>query len=628
MNIMQNLFLKINASEIKSTVKKAALRFPWTVFVTAALSVFLILMIEQVKSINLMFKNPELFAVCLALTLSLSIGLKLFKESLALTFKAPIDLDVGFLSVLNILGLYYYLLDQSEMIISFKVVILAFIYHLFVSLAPFLTEKENDNNRFWNYNYNILFRFSDSIRYATIIFLGFSVFIGLVSFLFGYFDIKSFGYLLVFCFVIFQTIYFMADIPVSTNQYKQPVSLDNLFRLTKFVLIPFSALYILLLYIYLFKILLFPTKEYISIGWLVSLISIVGIITLLLIYPFKESNKNVWIKYFWKGFFISIIPLLGMLFFDIIPNVISYGFTENRYIILLSGFVLFVFCIHFLFAKKENLKWIPLGLLLASLVTLIGPLSAFNVSVISQLRRAEKILKVNSVSTEENLKSLSFNDALQLQAVISFLEFRYPENLNNFLVKNFKDIITENKSTLDPSSGFLKTSVLNLLAVPIGKEQIYLANLNGSGVKYFKLRSNLESDFIKLNGSFKIIGLTLNNYMTQNLMLSDKENLTVSMIDGVDLKFYHDKADQYHIVDFNNLKMTMANASASDLKNGTYILQLPEKEKVISFSFNNVTYQFVIGHIDFRFEPSLGAEGKYFIQQIHGLLYEPISSKN
>jgi hypothetical protein len=78
-------------------------------------------------------------------------------------------------------------------------------------------------------------------------------------------------------------------------------------------------------------------------------------------------------------------------------RVMEYGVTENRYFIILLSLWLFIVALYFLFSRRKNIKFVPLSLFLAVLLSGFGPWNAFQVSSLSQHNRLEKIFQENKI---------------------------------------------------------------------------------------------------------------------------------------------------------------------------------------------------------------------------------------
>ena len=96
---------------------------------------------------------------------------------------------------------------------------------------------------------------------------------------------------------------------------------------------------------------------------------------------------------FSKWFYFLLVPLLGLLFWAILYRVNLYGFTHERYYVLLLSIWLTVVVAYFIINKQPKIKFIPISMCLFGLLSIAGPQSADSISKNSQLSRFEEYMK-------------------------------------------------------------------------------------------------------------------------------------------------------------------------------------------------------------------------------------------
>lgn len=94
---------------------------------------------------------------------------------------------------------------------------------------------------------------------------------------------------------------------------------------------------------------------------------------------------------------IILLILSGMMFYSIGIRISYYGITEGRYMVVMGGVFIVISMIYYLFFNKKTYITIPTTLLILTLISSVGPVSAYNISKIDQKNRLEKML------IEENL---------------------------------------------------------------------------------------------------------------------------------------------------------------------------------------------------------------------------------
>ena len=70
------------------------------------------------------------------------------------------------------------------------------------------------------------------------------------------------------------------------------------------------------------------------IGYLVSSVAALGILSLLLVHPIKERKENGWIRTYGRWFYLALVPSIVMLLLAIWQRIAQYGITEKRYFLI------------------------------------------------------------------------------------------------------------------------------------------------------------------------------------------------------------------------------------------------------------------------------------------------------
>jgi hypothetical protein len=162
------------------------------------------------------------------------------------------------------------------------------------------------------------------------------------------------------------------------------------------------------------------------VGWvsyLVLIFAVFGILSFLLIHPIAKETGNLWMRSFSRWFYFLLVPLLGLLFWAILYRVNLYGFTHERYYVLLLSVWLSVVVTYFIIQKQPKIKFIPISMCLFGLLSIAGPQSADSISKQSQLSRFERYMSI--VEKEK----LTFKQEQDLSSIVSFLEKNYGVNV-------------------------------------------------------------------------------------------------------------------------------------------------------------------------------------------------------
>src|SRR5690606_39092070 len=103
---------------------------------------------------------------------------------------------------------------------------------------------------------------------------------------------------------------------------------------TQYVLIPLMTIYLGILLVYETKILLEWEMPKGIVATLILGYAVFGILSLLLVWPIKGDDGNRWVQLFARFFYLMMIPLIILLVLAVYTRVSSYGFTEERYILV------------------------------------------------------------------------------------------------------------------------------------------------------------------------------------------------------------------------------------------------------------------------------------------------------
>ncbi|KAA3636574.1 MAG: DUF4153 domain-containing protein [Bacteroidetes bacterium] len=296
--------------------------------------------------------------------------------------------------------------------------------HLMVAFAPWIGGKKEG---FWQYNKQLFLQILVAVIYSGVLFAGLAIAILAVDQLFNA-DIEEETYMRLFFFIggVFNTIFFLSGVPRDYQVLETDESYPKGLKIfTQYVLLPLVFIYLVILYAYMAKILI--QAEW-PVGWvsiLVLCFSIAGIFSFLLIYPLRNKQEERWISVFNRWFYIALIPLTVMLFVAIFKRLQQYGFTEERYFVLLLAFWLTGIIAYFLLSKKDDIRVIPVSLFVLSLAAVF---TAFPIARMSQLNRFEDMLEKYDLLEDGKIKlgdkEPDFAMEKDLSSIFDFLDDR------------------------------------------------------------------------------------------------------------------------------------------------------------------------------------------------------------
>lgn len=405
----------------------AILRFPLTMLAALLAVVALLIMIENDGSelLSKMWMMAQL-------GIPLFIGLSTLAESKSWPWRGL----GGLIQIAGVVALVFYgwslpnlNAPDFETVHVIRYSIFLLVVHLFVSFAPYLNQYAIAH--FWEFNKQLFANFIIGMAYAVILWAGLSLAILAVDQLFQLqLNGKIYLQLFVVLIGIFNTTFFLYHFPVEYEYTDLDTSYTQVFKtLCKFILIPIVTLYFVILYAYSAKILI---SWALPVGWVASLVigfSIAGILTYLLNYRLPAYDNSPIAYNYRRWFWWVMLPMIAMLFVAISRRIMDYGITEERYFVAYIGFWLSLTGCYFVFSKTDNIKFVPISLAVFGLTAVLGPSSAFNVSVQSQKGMLEQLLvengRLEAGKIAQGKTLLPEKDGKKIISVLNFLEKRH-----------------------------------------------------------------------------------------------------------------------------------------------------------------------------------------------------------
>lgn len=159
------------------------------------------------------------------------------------------------------------------------------------------------------------------------------------------------------------------------------------------IIAPLFLIYGSILLLYIIKVVVLKA---IPNNIITNLILWYGLLSVVVLFVSK-TVQDKFIKIYDKVQPVILLILSGMMFYSIGIRISYYGITEGRYMVVMGGIFIVISMIYYLFFNKKTYITIPTTLLILTLISSVGPVSAYNISKIDQKNRLEKML------IEENL---------------------------------------------------------------------------------------------------------------------------------------------------------------------------------------------------------------------------------
>jgi uncharacterized protein DUF4153 len=398
--------------------RATANRFPMAILAGLGAMVVTLVMIDNSKE----DWHPRLIATCI-------LGLALFTASVTTAERRGIPARRRWVADLAIAGLLALLyrgsLGWSEQHAFLRFAQLLIAGHLLAAIAPYLGAPSRQG--FWQYNRFLLLRFLVATFYAGVLFVGLAVALGALDKLFGA-DVPGEAYARLWTVLAFgfHPWFFLAGMP---RDYEALETLEDypqgLKVFTQFVLMPLVVVYLAILTAYLVKVVVTQTWPSGWIGYLVSSVSVTGVLALLLVHPIRERADSRWVNAYGRWWFVALLPSLMMLLLAILKRVGQYGITEPRYFLLVLALWMLGLALYYGLTGSANIKRLPVSLCAVALLSSFGPWGAYAVAKRSQLGRFNHILAANQMGKAgapvPARGTVSREDRRELSAILHYL---------------------------------------------------------------------------------------------------------------------------------------------------------------------------------------------------------------
>lgn len=387
------------------SLKTSFLRFPLTILSASVAVCIGVYLTEYYDEIDNQFPYINLLLTS-ALGIPLYFCISIFgsKKRLSLPLKV-----FSLIAATMLLALIYYSLPNSESTHNTSLPYIRYgifniIIHLLVSFLPYV--NGNSLNGFWNYNKILFLRFLTTVLYSGVLYIGLILALSALHLLFNVeIHDELYGDIFIVIIGLFNTWLFVSGIPADLDRLEEIKTYPNALKVfVQYILLPILVLYLIILYAYGAKILIEWNWPKGIVSYLISCISVLGVLTLLLIHPYGNLKGNEWIKKFTEIFYYALFPLVILLFIAISIRIGDYGITINRYVIVLLGIWLTLIAVYFSL-RKTNIKFIPISLSLILSMMSFGPWGMFSMSERSQVGRITKILGENSILINGKIKN-------------------------------------------------------------------------------------------------------------------------------------------------------------------------------------------------------------------------------
>lgn len=411
-------------SKIKAGVtelSKSLQRFP----LTAILSLILLVLMITYNELNMRGDFDQQLSLMRFIKIAglgtiLSVSLKHLAES----FFPKKNSLVLMVPVLFVLLLIYYIFYTRRITMIDDI---RFAATLFFSLVlVFYTSKLKDQQHYEVYVIKVFNGAFMTALYSGVLYFGISAIIFTINALFdAEIESKYYFYSFLIVTLIFGVLMLLSKLPAKDEEFEGYVYSKGLKVLLLYIVIPLISIYTVILYVYFAKILITQTWPRGIVSNLVLWYAVLCAAVIFFLTPILEEKPIA--KLFRVWFPRLLIPILAMMFVSIGKRINQYGFTENRYYVVLLGIWILLVMIYFVFSRTLKNIFLPLSLSLFVFISVYGPLSAFNVSSMSQNIRLTALLEKNNMISNGLVipsATVSKTDKENISSIVYFFDYR------------------------------------------------------------------------------------------------------------------------------------------------------------------------------------------------------------
>ena len=501
--------------EISSKTKAAFKRFPITIS-WAIIGTMFALLVTESRGFNEAFYGKVILTFILGV--SWLIATRFFEEQ----FKS----DKEWLMILTIVFLflfYWHLPSSKEDLKSTHYIrfILYFISgHLLVFTAPFLLKW--NKSAYFNYIKSVFIAIVRSLFFSMILYLGIILALLAINHLFNIdIDGKRYFQIFIICLGVVNTWIYLSDFPKKIHSETEINYTKAMEVLVKYILIPLVILYLIILYAYSLKIVINWNLPKGWVSYLVIALSFLGFSIQILINPIQKTIDSRSIKRFYPWFYYLLLPLIALLFVAVLRRINEYGFTENRYFVLILAIWILGMTIYMLFSKRKKIKTFPLSLAIFGLLISVGFWSVFSVSIKSQINQLDTIFN----QFESKNFQITHKDKNRFRSVIQYLENRKKLNKATPILGFNPDVVFKNENRWNIANKIIDSLHIKVVDADVNSNEKYrYFNLDSYGRTFEVMGYNYFKQ-IQFNSS------TINKYNTlrdYTFLLSNKSK-TISI---------------------------------------------------------------------------------------------------
>lgn len=426
-------------------MKKGIGRFPVTVIFSLILFIVAIFTIESDFYI---FPEEDLWIKYLIIAIPLSASVELVREKYFENKRSNFFRITSFFGIFLFIFLLKIFFKNHFATETINITATILIFYVLFYLIPIIYRNEDKEK----YLQSVVGNQMITIGFSIVLFLGLSAIVGTIDVLLINLPNTIYFDNFVFSASVFGVAFFVSRLKrkdESLKDYNLPKIVEVLIC---YILIPLILIYTAILYLYFVKIIFTLKMPKGIVSHLVLWYTTFSLFIIIMATPITYKNKFA--KFYKKYFPLISIPLILLALFSINERIFQYGVTENRYlVVILILWLLF----NMIFIIKADVKWVLISFIFAVLVAIFSPFNLVNVSINSQNKRLERILKKNGII--QNKKFINKNNELSQRTkneIMSIIDYFY-NNASEIKRKKIKIL----EKTYEKPEDFMKVIGVN-----------------------------------------------------------------------------------------------------------------------------------------------------------------------
>ena len=415
--------------DIMGTFRNCWNRFPVTVCFTFALTLYLLYIVYPDKE-PLEDKLIAIAGYYLSVGVLLSLSLHLWSEEVhSFRTRLIVQITAQLLLLVDAFFLYHNAVEPRLVDIGIAHGAAILTIGLSVFFLPFFREK-NDIPA-WNFTQYVLGCLSMTVLIGLVMSGGLCLLAYSLPQLFGV-TIDNYCYRFIFILfsVLLPILLFLGMLPNGDQKHDPlPVATSFLNSIIRYLFLPLIGGYLLVLYVYAFRII---TRWELPDGWVSWLIIALmfGVIAIeLALYPTRIKGESTMAKQVTRWLPALVLPLLLLMSVGIARRFSDYGITINRLYLATLNVWFYAVCIGLILSKAKRVNWIPISFTLIFLLTSALPINYASITRNTLRAEIQEALAQSNQTTlplteeqyESWIASLPDTEARQINAKLWYL---------------------------------------------------------------------------------------------------------------------------------------------------------------------------------------------------------------